>query len=270
MSDDEAEFLRQRGPWILVFAHPGHELRAYHLMERVGPGVSVLTDGSGSTNASRIEESRALLARTGARPTAAFGQLTDREAYAALMAADARPFLETVDRLVDALVTDGMRTVVVDAAEGYNPVHDVCHWIGRAAASRARQFGVETALFEVDLVSHPDSAGDGIRVHLDDQAFARKLDATSQYVALKSEADAAFERYGKDAFRVEFLRRLADQPPPPSSWVPYYEEVGEARVRAGLYSSVLRYGSHVRPIVERLLESVQPGHYAADFRPVHE
>jgi hypothetical protein len=270
MSDDATEFLDHAEPWLLVFAHPGHELRAYHFMERVRPSVVFLTDGSGSTSESRLEESRAVLAQTGARPAASFGVLTDREAYAALMAADAQPFLSTLHGLVDVLLTEGVPAVLVDAAEGYNPVHDVCHWIGRAAVARARQFGVDTALFEVDLVSHPDSSGDGLRLVLDDRAFARKLDATSGYVGLKAEVDAAFDRHGREAFRVEFLRRVPDGLPPPSSWIPYYEEVGEARVRAGLYASVLRYGSHVRPIIERLLESEQPSHYAAGFRTFNE
>jgi hypothetical protein len=270
MPDDTADCLDPAYPWILVFAHPGHELRAYHFMERVRPGVAVLTDGSGSANAPRLEESRTVLARTGARPAATFGPLTDREAYAALMAGDARPFLLRRDALVDELLTDGVRAVVVDAAEGYNPVHDVCHWIGRSAVTRAQQFGVETAIFEVDLLSHPDAAGEGLRLVLDDQAFARKLEAISGYVALKAEVEAAFERHGQDAFRVEFLRRVHDTPPPPASFVPDYEQVGEARVRAGLYASALRYGSHVRPIIQSLLESVQPRDHATDFRTLHE
>jgi hypothetical protein len=270
MPVDAADSLVPSHRWILVFAHPGHELRAYHLMERVQPGVVVLTDGSGSTEASRLEESRAVLARAGARPAATFGALTDRAAYAALMAGDPQPFLQIRDRLVDTLLTDSVRGVVVDAAEGYNPVHDVCHWIGRAAVNRAREFGLETAVFEVDLISHPDAAGDGLRLALDDRAFARKLEAIGGYVALKGEADAAFSRYGADAFRVEFLRRVHDQPPPAPSWIPYYEQVGEERVRAGVYSSVLRYGSHVRPIVDRLLESVQRRDYATDLRTLNE
>ena len=239
-------------------------------MERVQPVVAVLTDGSGSTEAPRLDESRAVLARAGARPAATFGAMTDRAAYAALMAGDARPFVQARDALVDTLLTDGVRGVVIDAAEGYNPVHDVCHWIGRAAVRHARRFGLETTTFEVDLISHPDTAGEGLRVALDDQAFARKLAAIAGYVALKGEAEAAFSRYGQEAFRVEFLRRVDDAPPPPPSWIPFYEQVGEERVRAGVYSSVLRYRDHVRPIAARLLESVEPRHHATDFRPLHE
>jgi hypothetical protein len=267
---DAADSLDPAQSWILVFAHPGHELRLYHFMERVQPSVAVLTDGSGSADASRLDESRAVLARAGARPAATFGRLSDRAAYAALMAGDVQPFLQARDRLVDALLTDGVRGVVVDAAEGYNPVHDICHWICRAAVNRVHQFGLETAVFEVDLVSHPDATGDGLRIALDDQAFARKLDAIAGYVALRGEAEAAFARYGQDAFRIEFLRHVANTPPPPAAAIPYYEKVGEERVRAGVYSSVLRYGAHVRPIVDRLLESAQPRNYATDFRTFHE
>ena len=46
MPDDAIAFLDPTEPWILLFAHPGHELRAHHLMERVRPSVAVLTDGA--------------------------------------------------------------------------------------------------------------------------------------------------------------------------------------------------------------------------------
>lgn len=270
MPDAAGSLLDPTQSWLLVFAHPGHELRAHHLLERVKPSVVILTDGSGSTAESRLDDSRALLARAGGRPAGRFGPVTDRTAYLSLMAADETPFLDQVNWIADALLTDNVRAVLVDAAEGYNPVHDVCHWIARAATSRARQFGAEIQLFELDLISHPDSPGDGVRLTLDDAAFGRKLDAAASYVSLQAEAQAAFDRYGQDAFRIEFLRRVVDQPPPPASWIPYYEEVGEARVREGRYASVLRYGAHVKPVIEGIVESVRPAHYATDLRSVNE
>ena len=39
----------------LVIAHPGHELRIHHWLERARPVTFVLTDGSGHTDHSRIE-----------------------------------------------------------------------------------------------------------------------------------------------------------------------------------------------------------------------
>jgi hypothetical protein len=263
--NQDARLLDQSTCWFFVLAHPGHELRAYHLMERVRPAVCVLTDGSGSDHSPRLDGSRALLARTGARPGALFGPLSDRQAYAALMAASDEPFEQYVDTLADLFVTAGKAAVLVDAAEGYNPVHDLCHWMGTAAARRARDAGAAIDLFEVDLVGHPEAAGPVLRLDLDDEAFARKLDATLGYDALKSEVESAFARYGREAFRTECLRRVNDAALPASSWVPYYEEVGNARVREGRYSEVLRYGAHVRPVIERLLESVRPAEYATSL-----
>ena len=266
----ELTHLDGRTSWFLIFAHPGHELRAYHLLERAQPTVAVLTDGSGSTGKSRLDQTIELLGSTGARVAPVFGPLSDRGAYAALMASDPGPFLILRDRLASALWGQHRAAVLVDAAEGYNPVHDVCHWIGRAAVIQARSAGAHLDLFQLELVSHPDGAGNGLRLALDDQAFARKLEAVKRYRALAGEAQAAFERYGQDAFRVEFLRGVADGPVPPRSWVPYYEEVGESRVRTGRYASVLRYAHHVRPVIDALLEFAQPSLHAEDLRPLHQ
>src|SRR6185503_2971693 len=118
--------------------------------------------------------------------------------------------------------------------------------------ARVRAAARDVDAFELDLVGHPDGDGDGIRVALDDDAFARKLEAVARYRALAGEADAAFERYGRDAFRVEFLRCLTPTRLRRATWMPFYERMGEARVRAGHYASVLRYGRHVRPVLEAL------------------
>ena len=255
--------------WMFVVAHPGHELRAYHVLERVRPVVAVLTDGSGSTGTPRIGESRSLLDRIGGSPGAVFGSLTDRDAYDALMSGRTNRFAALVDAIADEVVAKDVTAIVIDAAEGYNPIHDVCHWIGRSAISRVvgQNRGVDA--FELDLVGHPEGDGRGIRTALDGDAFTRKLAAIAAYPALAGEAAAAFEQYGRDAFRSEFLRHVDPAPIPPASWVPYYETVGEARVRSGLYPSVLRYGLHVRPILEALTaRGVHPDEDA--LRPAHQ
>ena len=149
-------------------------------------------------------------------------------------------------------------------------MHDVCHWIGRSAVAIARRLGAEIELFELDLVSRPDGTGEGVRLVLDDEAFRRKLEAVASCDALKSEAEAAFAHYGRDAFRVEFLRRVSENAPPPAaSWIPYYEQVGEARVREGRYGSVLRYQAHVKPVIDRLM-TLSPVSHADDLYTLHE
>lgn len=269
MRDPAYSLLDANVEWFLVLAHPGHELRAYHFLERVRPSVAVMTDGSGADGTSRVDDSRALLERVGGRPSPVFGFMSDREAYAALMAADPRPFLPLLTTIADVLVRARVRVVVIDAAEGYNPVHDICHWIGRSAVGIARQRGAQIELFELDLVSPPDGSGEGVRVVLDDEAFRRKLEAVASYDTLKAEAEAAFARYGRDAFRTEFLRRVYDAMPPAASWRPFYEQVGEERVREGRYGSVLRYRAHVRPVIERLMTRSLVSD-ADELYPLHE
>jgi hypothetical protein len=237
--------------WALVIAHPGHELRVFHFLERARPIVSILTDGSGFHGAPRLHDTTALLGTCGATREQVYGCLTDTEAYSRLMAGDDASFVEIARRLSRSFDEHGVTAVLTDAAEGYNPVHDLCRVIAETAARLCR---VRTPLlFEVDLVGHPDGNGPGIRLHLDDEAFVRKLNAVNRYAALTTEAAAAFDRHGADAFRVEFLRQSATDVLPSKDHVPYYEVVGQERVREGRYASVLRYSTHVRPVLAALL-----------------
>src|SRR5437899_4014244 len=148
---DPEELLGNNHSWLLIFAHPGHELRAHHLLERTRPAVAILTDGSGSNGPPRANHTRELLARAGARPAPVFCPLSDRDAYGALMSSDAEPFVAVCDQLASLLREASITAVVVDAAEGYNPVHDLCHWLGRAAVAKARAFSTNIEVFELDL-----------------------------------------------------------------------------------------------------------------------
>ena len=124
-------------------------------------------------------------------------------------------------------------------------------------------------LFELDLVGHPDGDGIGIKLRLDEGAFARKLDAARRYSALVSEAGAAFEQHGIDAFRTEFLRRSVVTALPPPDYKPYYETVGEERVRQGRYRLVLRYRDHVRPVLVSLEAVCNIEAHAISLDPLH-
>lgn len=113
--------------WALIFAHPGHELRCHHFIERTRPVACILTDGAGSVGAPRIQQSSLPLTSLGATPGPVFGALSDRDAYAALMRGDEALFLAHARALGDALIASETSAVVIDAAESYNPVHEVCH-----------------------------------------------------------------------------------------------------------------------------------------------
>jgi hypothetical protein len=253
--------------WAMVVAHPGHELRAFHFLERAKPVVAVLTDGSGASGLSRLDYTTRLLEEAGARRDSVYGCFSDRDMYECLMANDASRFLDVARRLSESFEAHGMTAVLTDAAEGYNPGHDVCRAIADTAIRLCRS--PAPMLFELDLVGHPDGHGDGIRLRLDEGAFVRKLDAARRYQALISEAGAAFEQHGVDAFRTEFLRRSVATAPPPPDYKPHYETVGEERVRQGRYRVALRYRDHVRPVIA-LLETVRNIEaHAVSLDPLH-
>jgi hypothetical protein len=254
--------------WALVVAHPGHELRAFHFVECARPLVAVLTDGSGADGVSRLDETARLLDEAGARRNQVYGSFTDREAYACLMAGDCSRFLETARQLSQSFDAHGITAVLADAAEGYNPVHDVCRSIAEAAV---RLCGPRAPLlFELDLVGPPDGNGPGLRLRLDDGAFTRKLDAARRYAALTAETGAAFKQHGVDAFRTEFLRRAVVTALPPPDYTPYYEQVGLERVRQGRYPSALRYRDHVRPVLTLLLVAAGAAEaHALPLNPLH-
>jgi hypothetical protein len=253
--------------WAVIVAHPGHELRILEFIARTRPLVAVLTDGSAATGQSRLSQTTALLEQVGATPATVYGRLTDRDAYAAMMSGDWSVFLQVALDLCAAFRAHQITAVAADAAEGYNPVHDICRILAESAAGLLRANA--PALFEFDLMGHPDGSGDGIRLQLDDAAFARKLDAVSRYDALAAEAQTAFDAYGVDAFRTEFLRAAPATSLPPASDIPYYERVGDERVRQGRYADTLRYGAHVRPLMSVLLSLCPAGAHASPVDPVH-
>src|SRR5262245_716583 len=138
--------------WMVAVAHPGHELRVLDFIARTSPLVAVLTDGSGSTGRSRLAQTTALLEEVGARPAPVYGRFTDRNAYDHLMRADASPFLVTAADLSEVIRAHRITAIATDAAEGYNPVHDVCRVLTEAAVGLSSPVAPE--LFEFDLVGH--------------------------------------------------------------------------------------------------------------------
>jgi hypothetical protein len=248
----------------LVVAHPGHELRVHGFCERARPLVCVLTDGSGAASRPRLAETTALLARLGAVPGPIYGRLTDRELYAALLAGDHERLAALAAELAAVLAVARIEVVAGDAAEGWNPGHDLCRLLVNAALARLAADGhrpIENLEFPLHAApdaapepAGPAAAPDGCRLVLDDAALARKLAAARAYSGLESEVARALDRHGPEAFRVERLRPvdygldLAPRLPEP----PLYERYGEERVAAGRYAEVIRFRRHLAPAAERL------------------
>ncbi|HYW06498.1 MAG TPA: hypothetical protein VE913_06060 [Longimicrobium sp.] len=236
-------------------------MRIFGWLERTRPIAFVITDGSGGVGEGRIESTRALLARTGARPSTVFGRVTDRDIYARMLDGDHSLFTALVDEIADGMVADGVDHLVTDAAEGFNPSHDLCRLLGAAAARLAsRLAGREIPHFDFLLVGRPDETHDDVvSMRLSEDELTRKVAAGRAYLELRAEVDGALAKFGVEAFRTEVLRRAADADPTGAmeDEPPYYEIYGEQQVAAGRYDRVLRYLEHFRPAANAIWAHVE-------------
>ena len=256
--------MRFEAALAFVFAHPGHELRVHHWLERVSPVVHVLTDGSGSHGRSRLPSTARVLSAAGARTGRCFGRFTDRELYKHLLDHRFDVFRGEVIALADDLAHEGIDTVAGEAIEGFNPGHDAARLLLNAAVRllSARGRVVRNLEFDVER-PHAGCADEGSghwRLHLDDDAFSRKIAAATGYEEMSHEVARTLGRHGEDPFRCECLR-----PAPPSfaaleqlARPLHYEIHGADRVAAGIYRRVVLLEGHLLPLA-RDLEAFAPG-----------
>jgi len=248
----------------LVVAHPGHELRVHHWMEREKPLYFCLTDGSGGAGQSRIASSGRLLEHVGAARGRLYGRYTDKTVYDLLLGGRLEVFVNLAQELAEALLAAGVECVAGDAVEGFNPTHDVCRFVTDGAIALAqRNTGRAIRNYEFVLDSRPDLCPDAVRdgalwIHLDAAALTRKIDSALEYPELRDEVSVALERFGRGAFAVECLR-----PATTELMIeqfrrdrPAYERYGEQRVSEGRYDTIIRYCEHVLPVRAAIEEAV--------------
>src|SRR5262249_4575009 len=111
---------------LLVVGHPGHELRAYGWIADTRPRVCILTNGGGSADASRLNDSVSLLSGRGAHIGPICGAWSDRSLYEIILAGECAHLVRSTEQLAELMIDDRIDTVVSDAIEGYNPTHDLC------------------------------------------------------------------------------------------------------------------------------------------------
>jgi hypothetical protein len=254
---------------LLFAAHPGHELRVYGWLKHTKPVVCFLTDGSGADGVSRAARSDAVLASAAASKGPMYAVASDRTVYAALLEANVDFFCDLAYRLGVVLVNGDYAMVAGDAAEGYNPSHDVARMLIDAAAGLARRAGARVANYAFPIVGHPLEAPAGttagpVSVLLDDATLREKIERGRGYAhetggILVSEVDEAIARFGIEAFREERLFEVtggAELDAVFDSAKPFYETYGEQQVAAGRYTFVVRWAEHVRPVAAALRQLV--------------
>jgi hypothetical protein len=234
---------------VLIVAHPGHELRLFNWMERERPLVFILSDGSGGAQRSRLDYSVSTIRAAGATVIAGCGQRSDREWYAAILAGDSSAFMKTADAIAAAALTAHAPLVVSDAADGYNPLHDLCQAIGSAVTTRITS-DARPPTFLVSPATAKAMGTLSIEWKLENEARQRKHLAVSAYAPLAQEAAQLLAEEPDALYTERFLVPTFSWP---ENWTPEWEAFGRKRVNEGRFAVPITYRDHVLPIAKILL-----------------
>lgn len=246
---------------LFVFSHPNHEGAVLGMVQRLRPHLVFLTDGGGER---RVNETREALARIGLLDRARFLDCTEASFYAALLDRRSDFFLEQAKRV--RAVAESVRPALVfcDAAELYNPVHDVSLPIVRAALAGLPHAGV----FEVPLIFQEPAPDERYRIQrlpdadparawelrLSPDELAVKLDCRERiYHQLRAQLPAVATLEPAHLGREVVAAAREGLPAPGPGRVLRYEWRG-ARLRdAGLVDRVITWRDHYVPSMSPLL-----------------
>jgi hypothetical protein len=234
---------------VLIIAHPGHELRLFDWMERERPLVFILSDGSGGAQSSRLDYSVAAIRGAGATLIEGSGQRSDRDWYAAILAGDISAFAQAAHAITAAALPMHVTLVVSDAADGYNPLHDLCQAIAGAVVARiARQS--KGPKFLVSPATADAMGTRSIAWQLEDEAARRKRRAILANAPLAEEIARLLAEAPDALYTEQLLVPTFDWP---ENWTPEWEAFGRKRVTEGRFAAPITYRDHVLPIAKTLL-----------------
>ena len=223
------------------------------------PRVLVLTDGSGRTGADRLAASRQVIAAQGAEPGRLFGHASDARFYQAMLALDSGFFLEILEALAAEIETSGASLVIGDAAEGYNPTHDLCRAMIDAAVELVRgRTGRPLQNYAFALTEWETrfaGAKPPVELSLDPSAHAAKVAACRSYAQMDREVDSAIGSKGEAYFALETFWPIEGLSALPLD--PLYDAIGADRVRSGAYSQVVHSTRHVEPLAAAIRAYVE-------------
>lgn len=249
---------------LMVIAHPGHEILAWGWLRKVKPRVLVVTDGSGGSGESRIVTTGKLLRDAGTTPGKLFGDYSDRFLYSKILERDVY-FLEMlVHLMVGEIVSQEIRVVVGDSAEGMIMSHDLIREVRRVAVRIAEdQLGWKIKHLEFPLDSHPNACPINLKSQryqerLDQKQWDEKIRVAKDYPDIRVFVDAAIEKHGVEAFQQETFFPVTSQSLIPHDVTPLpYEAYGDRQVKAKRYQEAIHFHQHLSPIFQHLYQ-LQP------------
>jgi LmbE family N-acetylglucosaminyl deacetylase len=240
---------------LAIFAHPGHELQCLFALKRQNATVAFLTDASAGTGHARVVQSTTGLKTLGLGISTNWTPIADQALYEMLMDRDQCAILALNNAIQNLLRHERPQTIITDAAEGYNPAHDFCHFLVMAAVQMACP---HARLVETPLTDDPhDMSG-----HAPSRCMV--FDLTAPEVQQKSHAIDAYceaaggilqqevrdmrEQFGEAVIARELLRPALSQAAYLNRFEkekPFFERHGERRVLEGKYDTLLRLHPHL-------------------------
>lgn len=224
-------------------------------MERERPRVFILSDGSGGAQSSRLGYSISAVRAAGATLIEGSGQRSDRDWYEAILGGDLSAFTNAADAIAAAALTMPAPLVVSDAADGYNPLHDLCQAIASAVVARISR-NAKPPGFLVSPATADAMGTETVAWKLEEDAARRKQLAVSAYMPLAEEV-ARLLADAPDALQTE--RLLVPTFNWPDHWRPGWEAFGRRRVQERRFAAAITYRDHVLPLAKALLGRDAPG-----------
>ncbi len=221
----------------------------------------MLTDGSGNTQKSRVQNTLKIIRQSGAIASPVIGKFTDSEIYRIILKQDKIPLIHLMEEIISDIEAHGINALAGDALEGYNPTHDLCRYMINAISRVfSLSSGKEMPNFEFPLDGHPHqrpgrSTHEAMRIDLDDEDLERKYTAAHNYPELLEEVNKALELHGKLPFQAEYLWPV-NRPDDFQGWTtdePFYETWGKQKINSGKFKELITYHGHLRPLAELLM-----------------
>ena len=244
----------------LILGHPGHELRIFRFLELYKPRVYIFTDGSGSSGHSRVHNTLKIIHQAGATASPVMGRFTDVQFYEILMQQDKDTLAGLMEEIMADMKMHQIDTLAGDAAEGFNPTHDLCRYMINALAGMYRKdTGKFIPNYEFLLEGSPAECptkmtGEVVRIQLTDEEFGRKRAAAYHYPELQAEIEKVYAAYGATPFMTEYLWP-SGPPDEYKTWTteePYYETWGKRKLESGTYKELIAFHTHLLPLAEFL------------------
>ncbi len=246
--------------YALIIGHPGHELRIFKFLELYKPRVYVLTDGSGVSGTSRINSTIKILKDSGASLSPVMGYYTDQEIYRVILENDMESLLSLINKIQLDFAENNINAVMGDAIEGFNPTHDLCRYLINTIVSNIENktgIKIDNYDFKLEGIITKNVDEETISVLLSEEDFDRKAAAAENYKELAYELNYAVQKYGKEVFKAEYLRKV-NKPYISTCWEgeePFYEKYAKEKIKSGKYKNIITYNNHLAPLHNKLLAS---------------